>query len=75
MHIEMKSGAIRLADGQTLRVVDGAGGTVCCNEGTVWVTEQNQTRDIVLEAGACVRLKGAGLTLVQALRPAALSIA
>ena len=58
-----------------LRVVDGAGMTVTCNEGTVWVTEPNQPRDVVLEAGTRVRLKRAGLTLIQALKPASLSIA
>ena len=76
MRIELKiSGAVRLTDGQTLRVVDGAGTTVTCKEGTVWVTEENQPRDVVLEAGACVRPKRAGLTLIQALSPATLSIA
>lgn len=75
MRIELKSGAVRLADGQTLKVHDGAGSTVCCNEGTVWITEEDQRRDVVLDAGACVRIKRAGLTLVQALSPASLSIA
>lgn len=76
MRIELKNvGAVRLIDGQTLRVTDGAGTIVTCNEGTVWVTEENQPKDVVLEAGACVRLKRAGLTLIQALSPATLSIA
>ncbi len=75
MRIEMRSGAVRLAGGHTLKVLDGAGSTVCCNEGTVWVTEENQRRDVVLQAGACVHLKRAGLTLVQALSQASLSIA
>ena len=76
MRIELKSGgAVRLEDGQTLRVVDGAGTTLVCKEGTLWVTEENQPKDVVLEAGACVRLKRAGLTLIQALSPATLSIA
>ena len=76
MRIELRnSGSVQLADGQTLRVVDGAGTTVTCKEGTLWVTEENQPRDLVLEAGTRVRLKRAGLTLIQALTPATLSIA
>ena len=76
MRIELRNaGSVQLADGQTLRVVDGAGTTVTCKEGTLWVTEENQPRDLVLEAGARVRLKRAGLTLIQALTPAKLSIA
>ena len=75
MRIEVKSGPMHLNDGQTLRVVDAAGSTLCCSEGTLWVPEENQPRDLVLEAGACVQLKRAGVTLVQALSPASLSIA
>lgn len=76
MRIELKNaGAVQLTDGQTMRVMDGAGTTVICKEGTVWITEEDQPRDVVLEAGACVRLKRAGLTLIQALSPAKLSIA
>ena len=76
MRIELRNaGPVQLADGQTLRVVDAAGATVTCKEGTVWVTEENQPRNLVLEAGACVRLKRAGLTLISALSPAKLSIA
>lgn len=76
MRIELKTaGPVCLADGQTLRVLDAAGTTLVCNEGTLWVTEENQPRDFVLEAGACVRLKRAGLTLIQALSPASFSLA
>ena len=76
MRIELKNAdAVHLTNGQTLRVVDGAGSTVVCKEGTLWVTEENLQRDVVLEAGARVRLKRAGLTLIQALTPAKLSIA
>lgn len=76
MRLELRTGgAVHLEDGQTLRVVDGAGSTLVCTEGTLWVTEENQPKDVVLEAGACVRLKRAGLTLIQALSPATLSIA
>lgn len=74
MRIELKSGGVRLVHGQTLRVLDGAGRTVCCDEGMVWVTEENQRRDVVLQAGGCVKLQRAGLTLVQALKAATLSI-
>lgn len=76
MRIELRnSGAVHLEDGQTLRVLDGAGSTLVCKEGTLWITEENQPKDVVLEAGACVRLKRAGLTLIQALSPATLSFA
>ena len=71
MQIELKSGAVRLGPNQTLKVVDGAGSTVCAIEGSIWITEENQPRDIVLEPGACYRLRQKGLALVNALGGAA----
>jgi hypothetical protein len=67
MHLELKQGAVRLAENQTLKLVDGAGSTVCAVEGSVWITEENQPRDIVLEKGACYRLKHRGLAIINAL--------
>ena len=67
MQIELGSGALRLAPNQTLKVVDGAGSTVCALQGTLWVTEENQLRDIVLEPGDCYRLQHRGTALVNSL--------
>jgi hypothetical protein len=67
MQIELRSGAVKLGPNQTLRVVDGAGSTVCAVEGAVWITEENQPRDIVLEAGNCYRLKHEGVAIVNSL--------
>ena len=71
MRIELKSGAVKLGPNQTLKVVDGEGTTVCAVEGSVWITEENQPKDIVLERGACYRLRARGLALVNALGGAA----
>ena len=67
MQIELKSGAVRLAPNQTLKVLDGAGSTVCAVEGSVWITEENQPKDIILERGACYRLRQRGLAIVNSL--------
>ncbi|HEX7053636.1 MAG TPA: DUF2917 domain-containing protein [Burkholderiales bacterium] len=58
---------MRLVPNQTLRVVDGAGSTVCAVEGSVWITEENEARDIVLSPGGCYRLRNRGVALVNAL--------
>ena len=75
MNIEISSGALRLARGQTLKVHDGAGSTICAREGTVWITEENSRKDVVLEPGHCFRLQAQGLTLVQAFADASVSLA
>ena len=67
MQIELRAGAVRLGPNQTLKVLDGAGSTVCAVEGSVWITEETQPRDIVLETGACYRLEHDGVTLVNSL--------
>ena len=67
MQIEFESGAVHLGPNQTLKVLDGAGSTVCAVEGAVWITEENQPRDIVLEAGGCYRLEHPGVALVNSL--------
>jgi len=67
MTLELQSGGLRLERGQMLKVRDGAGNTVCALEGAVWITENNQPQDIVLEAGGCYRLRKPGLAIVHAL--------
>ncbi len=67
MRIELKAGAVRLAPNQTLKVVDGEGTTVCAVEGSVWITEENQARDIVLQAGNCYRLRERGVAILNSL--------
>jgi len=67
--------ALRLGRGQTLKVRDGAGSTICAREGVVWITEENSGNDVLLAAGQCFRLERPGLALVQAFDDASLSLA
>jgi hypothetical protein len=75
MNIELGHGEVHLARGQTLKLHDGAGSVICAREGSVWVTEENSRKDVVLESGACFRLQGRGLALVQAFTEASVSLA
>jgi hypothetical protein len=67
MRIELEAGAVRLGPNQTLKLRDSAGSTVCAVEGSVWITEENHPRDIVLAPGSCYRLKAAGLAIINSL--------
>ncbi len=67
MRIEFNNGAVNLDPNQTLKVLDGAGRTVCALEGRVWITEENLQKDIVLEHGGCYRLREKGMAIVNAL--------
>lgn len=75
MNIELNSGALRLARGQTLKVRNGAGSTICAREGSIWITEENSRKDVILEPGSCFRLENPGLTIVQAFADASVSLA
>ena len=71
MKLELRKGAVTLGPNQTLKVVDGAGSTVCAVEGSVWITEENDAKDIVLHPGGCYRLRHDGVAIVNSLGGAA----
>jgi hypothetical protein len=75
MRIELKSAALHLRRGQTLRVLDGAGSTVSATNGAVWITEENRPRDIVVEPGSCYRLSERGVAVIEALGETSISFA
>ena len=75
MKLELASGALRIGRGQTLKIRDAVGSTICAREGTVWNTEENSRKDTVLSPGACFRVGQPGLTIVQAFADASVSLA
>jgi hypothetical protein len=76
MKLEMKQGAVKLGPNQTLKVLDAAGSTVCALEGAIWITEEHDAKDIVLQPGGCYRLRHDGVAIVNSLGgEAAVSIA
>ena len=75
MRIELKTGALQLTRGQTLKVMDGAGTTVTARNAAVWITEENRTRDIVVEPGRSHRLSARGVAVIEALGEASVSFA
>jgi len=75
MKLEIGSAALQLARGQTIKLRDSVGSTICAREGTVWITEENSRKDVVLGPGACFRLAKPGLTIVQAFADASVSLA
>ena len=74
MRIELEPGALRLARGQTLRVIDALGSIIRCAEGSVWITEEDMPDDVVLEAGHSYRLSRKGLALVHAFGDATVAL-
>lgn len=67
MNTDMKLPAITLPHGQLHRIDAGKGQLVQCLAGTVWLTQHNDPRDIVLEPGDEAIIERDGLSLVTAL--------
>ena len=66
MNNELRHPLTALTAGSVLRVSDGQGRAIVVFEGQVWITQQDDRRDIVLAAGESFSVDRPGLTLVQA---------
>jgi len=66
---------IVLARGEAVPLRNGQGRTVRAHAGRVWITEENGTRDVVLEPGDSFRLVRPGLAIVEAFSDASISVA
>ena len=56
----------RLTPGKSLRVREAAGCIVTCCAGSVWITQENDARDIFLATGQSFTFDRAGVALVRA---------
>ena len=65
---------ILLERGEAMPLRDSAGRTVHAHAGRVWITEEDNASDVLLQAGDSYRLGRNGLAVVEALSEAAISI-
>lgn len=68
MKTDLSLAASTLARGQLQRIEDGRGLLVQCLGGRLWLTQEGERRDIVLEAGDEAPIEHDGLTILSALR-------
>jgi len=66
--------SIQLGAGQELALRDAAGWTVACRSGSVWITQEADSRDNLLSAGESFTLDRRGLTLILAWKDSGLVI-
>lgn len=64
---------IDLQRGRFLRLREGAGNTVTAHTGSVWITEQDNPRDVVLRPGQSFTFARPGLALLEAFSDASIS--
>jgi hypothetical protein len=74
MNLVSKSAATPLAHRGVLNLRDRNGDRVECLDGSVWITQDGDPRDIVLDAGESFVLDRAGTALVYALADARVAV-
>ena len=70
MHTDLNLAATSLRHGQSQRLQDARGRVVLCLSGTLWLTQDGDPRDIVLEAGEEAQIDRDGLSILHALSDA-----
>ena len=66
--------SMRLGAGQQLRLQDAAGWAVACLRGSLWLTQEADTRDVFLDAGDNFTLDRNGVALILARQESQLAI-
>lgn len=74
MNIRLRTAPICLPKGQAALLDDARGARVQCRGGSVWVTQEGDRRDIVLEPGDSILIERDGMAVVSALRDASIEV-
>jgi hypothetical protein len=67
-------GSVQLRRGSLMRIAGARGLTVYVRTGTLWITEEGDPTDHLVQAGGWYRLTRPGVALVSALQTASLSL-
>jgi hypothetical protein len=70
----MEKLAMRLEPGEALRIVNGSGLRLAVHAGSVWVTQEADRRDVVLEKGRWKRLDRDGVSIASASQTATVTV-
>lgn len=70
MKSDLSFSSIHLAKGQLQRIDDGRGVLVQCQHGSLWLTQESDPRDVILEAGAEFTIERNGASYLSALSDA-----
>jgi DUF2917 family protein len=74
MQLNLRSPLLSLEAGQVVTLDDARGARILSRTGTVWVTEEGDSRDHIVGPGDTLIVAHPGRTVVQALKAAWISI-
>ena len=69
MHSPTEKSPLLLSKGRSMTLDHATSTVIRCQVGSLWVTQDNDVRDVVLEAGDEFRPDREGVVLVHALKP------
>ncbi|HYX64789.1 MAG TPA: DUF2917 domain-containing protein [Burkholderiales bacterium] len=72
---ELVQGSVQLRRGSLMRIAEGRGMLVRVRRGSVWITEEGDSRDHFVAAGEQFRLARRGTALLSALQASLVSLA
>ncbi len=67
MHPDLNKAVTWLPGGRLLRIGNGQGRTISVARGTVWITQENDGRDVLVHGGESFTFDRAGVAIVHAL--------
>ena len=74
MNIRLDHTAVKLVERDTISVVDGKGARVAVVDGSVWITQEHDPRDVMLRPGQSFTLDRNGTTIIEALADAEVAL-
>ncbi len=74
MRMNLTTPMLALEAGQVLTLDDARGTSILARSGTVWITEEGDRVDHIVAAGDVLVVASPGRTVVQALKPAWISL-
>lgn len=74
MKIKLHPAQICLSGNQTLEIEEPGGCRLVCRSGSVWITQDGDYRDIILDEGDTLAFDQPGTVLVNAFRAAMISV-
>lgn len=74
MEIRSNASPVCLGKNQALSLFDAKGSQISCRQGELWITQDHDLRDIVLEPGQSFTLDRDGAALVSAMAPSSVQL-
>lgn len=74
MKIQLHATEFCLSKGQGLRIVDGRGHRIVCNSGCIWITQEGDVRDFLLQQNESLTLAKNATIYISPIRHATLAV-